>query len=187
MLTRWKELKKTYQMDWPHKVRGCWCTHALGSLGNGVTSCYINMCKNHVENHSKGCTSSAAWLKRSQFRVAGVGKMTDRHALEPLFFGHVKPKKHHFHITKWSKQTTICNWHKIKNKKHNSSVPKPHAGHIFYHRSCAQMITPPRAVSVGRDVVFVCCDIEFNILRVSWVSYMSCVLTANHQLLTCLL
>jgi hypothetical protein len=186
MLTRWKELKKHTK----------WIDHTK-SVAVGVRTLLdlLAMALHHVISicvKTRWKPQQRLYVKRCLAKTVPIssgrrGKMTDRHALEPLFFGHVKPKKHHFHITKWSKQTTICNWHKIKNKKHNSSVPKPHAGHIFYHRSCAQMITPPRAVSVGRDVVFVCCDIEFNILRVSWVSYMSCVLTANHQLLTCLL
>ena len=179
-------------MDWPHKVRGCWCTHALGSLGNGVTSCYINM---WICVKTRWKPQQRLYVKRCLAKTVPIssgrrGKMTDRHALEPIFFGHVKPKKHHFPFPKWSKQKTLCNWHKIKQKntKNTIQVCRNLTLDTFSIIDVVHKWSRRHArFPVGRDVFDMCSSAVISSLT-SWEClgfHMSCVLTAYHQLLTC--
>ena len=47
----------------------------------------------HVEDYSKSCTASVAWLNRPNFDWQ-AWEITHRHPLQPLFFGLAKQKKH---------------------------------------------------------------------------------------------
>ena len=66
----------------------------------------------NVENNSAGCTQGAAWLKQVAISTGKRGKMTTRQAVQPLLFGHAKPKKNvSTQQTVWKNK---CNWHQIQ-------------------------------------------------------------------------
>ena len=133
----WKELKKHTK----------WIDHTKSmavSVRTLLAVAFHQYVQRHVEDYSKSCTASVAWLNRPNFDWQ-AWEITHRHPLQPLFFGLAKQKKHISTARNDKKKNTMEL--PRKRTKIYPSVPKPHVWCALYRRGFAQMSTSPRAVS----------------------------------------